>query len=115
MVKTNRKACLTFSKACITLQEMNKPLLPWPANTRRYVVEFSLAMIGYVVVLVSSLTLLQTMAPGWLRVLVAIAPVLPLAGMFIAFYRYYSGMDELWRRIWLEAVALAGGATTLIM
>jgi hypothetical protein len=94
---------------------MNK-LSPYEKTTlRRYCIEVSCAMACYGVVLCSSLTLVQTMKPGWLRTLVAIAPVAPIAGLFVVFARYYSRQDELWRRIWLEAVALAAGVTTLIV
>ena len=72
-------------------------------------------MVCYTVVLVGSLVLVRTMQPGWLRVLVAVAPVLPIAVMFFVIFRFYAQMDELWRRIWLEAVALAAGVTTLIV
>jgi len=72
-------------------------------------------MMCYGVVLTVSLMLVRTMQPGWLRALVAIAPVAPIAGLFVVFGRYYCRQDELWRRIWLEAVALAAGAMTLIV
>jgi low temperature requirement protein LtrA len=94
---------------------MNKTFQRWPVATQRYVVELSCVMICYVVILISSLYLVRTMQSGWLRVLVAIAPVLPIAGLFVVIYRYYSRQDELWRRIFLEALALAAAVTTLFM
>jgi hypothetical protein len=94
---------------------MNKQSHPWPPCARRYFIELSCTMACYTVVLVVSLILVRTMQPGWLRALVAVAPILPIACMFFVIFRFYAQMDELWRRIWLEAVALAAGVTTLIV
>lgn len=94
---------------------MNSSFQRWPVATRRYVVELSCVMICYVVVLIISLYLVRTMQAGLLRTLVAMVPVLPIAGLFVVIYRYYSQQDELWRRIFLEALALATAATTLFM
>jgi len=47
------------------------------------------------------------------RVLVGLSPTLPLALMWHAYLRMVRHQDELYRRIQLEAVALAAGATVL--
>jgi hypothetical protein len=94
---------------------MNKILHRWPASTRRYLVELSCVMVCYTIVLITSLYLVRTMQSSWLRTLVAIAPVLPIVGLFVVIYRYYLQQDELWRRIFLEALALAAAVTTLFM
>ena len=44
---------------------------------------------------------------------VALLPVIPLLGGFIAIMRFLGSMDELQRRIQLDAFAVAAGATAL--
>jgi hypothetical protein len=88
--------------------------MPFGSAMRRYVIELILAMIGYAAVLITSLSLVRTMQQGWLRVLVAIAPAIPIAFVLVVVIRFVSRLDEMWRRIWLEAVALAGGTTVLL-
>ena len=48
------------------------------------------------------------------RVLVALAPVIPMIFGLLAFVRFFSKMDELQRRIQLEAFAFAFGGTAIV-
>jgi hypothetical protein len=80
---------------------------------RRYALEFSAAMTGYVIVLVGSLKLLGTFGETSWKYPLALSPVLPAVGVLIAFLRFFRGVDELEQRIHLEALAFAFGASAL--
>lgn len=82
---------------------------------RRYLIEFGGAMLAYAVVLVVTITLLNNTDPGsgW-RVPLALAPMAPVVFALLAFVRYFGRMDELQRRVQLEALAFAFGGTALI-
>lgn len=81
---------------------------------RRYLVEFGGAMVFYVVVLLVAVALLGTNpASGW-QVVLTLAPMVPLVFALLAFVRYLDRMDELQRRIQLEALAFAFGGTALL-
>jgi hypothetical protein len=79
-----------------------------------YVVQFSVAMLAYVVVLIVSLPLLNALGQSPWRIPVALAPVVPaLFGLF-AFLRFLGQMDELQRRIQLDAIAFGFGMTAVL-
>ncbi|MXN19731.1 hypothetical protein GR170_18005 [Pseudooceanicola sp. GBMRC 2024] len=83
---------------------------------RRSMIEIALAMTAYVVVLVLSLLLLARGGighPGG-RIAVSLLPVLPALGIFWVTLRDLARLDEMQRRIALEALALAYGATALL-
>jgi hypothetical protein len=82
--------------------------------SRAYVVEFGGAMLLYTVVIVASVTLLKAQPHAAWRVPVALAPVLPAALGVAAFVRFLARMDDLQRRIQLEALGLAFGATGIL-
>jgi hypothetical protein len=54
------------------------------------------------------------MTRGWLQVLVAVVPVIPVIFVLMVIVRLFSRIDEMQRRIHLEAVALAAGITSLL-
>lgn len=84
------------------------------AAAKTYVVHFSLAMVAYMIILIGSLTLLNTVTnPVW-RVPLAVAPVIPVVFALLAFLRYLHQMDELQQRIQLVAVGFACGMTGLL-
>ena len=93
---------------------MNKSAMPISTAYRRYMIEVGLSMICYAIVLVISLKLLPTAPPGWKRVLLAAAPVIPAAFLLVSVIRLFARIDEMQRRIHLEAVALAAGVTALL-
>jgi|SRR5437867_888561 hypothetical protein len=73
---------------------------------RIYVREFLLAMAAYVLVLVVSITLLNASPnSAWWRIPLAVTPVVPAIFGVLAFVRFLSRIDELQRRIQLEALA----------
>lgn len=80
---------------------------------RRYTFEFLLAMIGYALLLVVSVLLIDEAQPLWLRAALALLPVLPLALAMRAHLRYLTRLDELQQRIQLQASAFAAGVTGL--
>lgn len=85
-----------------------------PAVQRRYRRQFLPAMAAYVAVLFGSMWLLKRMAgPEWLRALIALAPVLPIALSVRAIVRYIRDIDELQQRIELEAVSIATALVAL--
>lgn len=80
---------------------------------RRYMHEFVPAMAAYVVVLFLSTWALRHVEATALRVLLALAPAVPVAAAARAVLRFVRGSDELDRKILLEAFALAALALTL--
>ena len=82
---------------------------------RDYVVQFGGAMAAYAVVLIASILVLQhTQLAAPIRALVAVAPAIPTIFAVIAFVRFLGRMDELQRRIHLEALGFAFGATAIL-
>ena len=84
--------------------------------TRAYVLQFGGAMLAYVVVLVASITVLQQTphfaAP--IRAVVAVTPTIPAVFGLLVFVRFLGSMDELQRRIQLDALGFAFGATAIL-
>ena len=78
-------------------------------------VEFGGAMLAYAVILVVSITLLNNTDPGsgW-RVPLALLPMIPMVFALLAFVRAFGRMDELQRRVQLEALAFGFGGTALL-
>ncbi len=88
---------------------------PPPPHVKRYVRDFVGFMAAYVAVLIATLIGLRALGDDspW-RYLVAPLPVLPAIGLMVALVRYLRDIDELQRRIQLEAIGMAFGATALI-
>ena len=81
---------------------------------RRYAIEFSAAMIVYVIVLVGSIKLLGVYGEtGW-RYPLALSPVVPAALALFAFVRFFRRVDEMEQRMHLEGFAFAFGASALV-
>lgn len=85
-----------------------------PALRRRYLREFLPPMLGYLVALVISLTLLKTVEAEWLRALVALLPLPPIGFALRAIVRYIRDTDELQRQIELEAVSIATALVSML-
>ncbi|MBW9088466.1 hypothetical protein JNB91_11485 [Rhizobium wenxiniae] len=83
-------------------------------NRRRFIVEFSVSMAAYMVVLVGSVWALNLGAieGGW-KTLVALTPMLPGAAVALSVMRQVRSSDELQHRIQLEALSLAFAGTAL--
>lgn len=82
----------------------NEPMRP---AQRRYVREFFPAMIAYVVVVFSVWPMADHVHATWLKVLIALAPILPVALVVRAVVRKILASDELERRVQLEAISIA--------
>ena len=76
------------------------------AISRLYLREFMPAMLGYSAAVLLSVWLLQRVEATALRALIAVLPLLPVALSLRATARYIRGLDEMHRRIELEALAL---------
>ena len=73
-------------------------------NHRRYTAELLGSCFGYAVVLVATRKFLKVLEPeGVLRVLIAVAPILPTALIVFVILKHVRTMDELQRRIQTEA------------
>jgi hypothetical protein len=82
--------------------------------TYRTQIEFGLAMLAYLMVLVGSVTVLQANPMADWRYYVALLPVAPAAFVVWLFVRAISRLDELQRRIQMEAFGFSLGTTALI-
>ena len=82
------------------------------AAAKQYIREFLSAMAAYVVVLIISVTLINTSpASAWWRIPLALLPVIPAIFAMLAYIRFVGRMDELQRRIQFEGIAFGfGGA-----
>ena len=83
---------------------------------RTYLREFGLCMLGYVVLLALSVWLLASglAASGTARTVVALLPMVPAAGIVFVVLRQLRRMDELQRRLQVEALALAFAGTAIL-
>src|SRR5947209_19197485 len=88
---------------------MNKSAL------KTYTREFLTAMAAYVIVLpICILLLVASPHSAWWRIPLALIPVIPILFAMRAFMRFFSNMNELQRRIQLEAFAFSFGATCIV-
>ena len=91
-----------------------KNVSPRIAN-RRYLVRFWIGMAAYVVLVLWSVsTLRHSSPPQPLLAIIAGLPALPIIGVGIALYSYLDEIDELQRRIQVEALAFGCGVTVLL-
>src|SRR5438270_13008763 len=84
------------------------------SNGKRYLKEFLLSMAAYTVIVPLSIRLLRGHEHTRLGYVLAFLPIIPSAFALWAFLRYFRGLDELQRRIQLEAVAFSFLGTCLI-
>ena len=77
------------------------------AVDRRYRREFLRAMAAYAVVLFAAAYALKSVEAPWLRIVLSLVPMVPIAFAAKALLRYMRDCDELQRRIHLDALALA--------
>jgi hypothetical protein len=84
------------------------------ANGKRYLKEFGGAMAAYSIMVPVSMWLLRGHQRTPVGYCIAFLPIIPSALAMWAFLRMFRGLDELQRRIQLEAVAFSFLATCLI-
>jgi hypothetical protein len=92
---------------------MSEAPIPIAVARRQYVIRLACLMACYVVVLCISLRLLHYVSEPRLRVVISLAPVVPIAFVLVAIIQLFARVDELCRRVHLEAAALAAGVTAL--
>jgi len=80
---------------------------------RAYTRELGLAMAAYVIVVLVSIRLVGGLDQP-IKTLVALAPLIPATLALFAYLRFLSRMDELGRRIQLEALAFGFGAAGML-
>ena len=80
---------------------------------RAYTRELGLAMAAYVIVVLISIKLVGNLEQP-IKTLVALTPLAPAALALFAYLRFLSRMDELGRRIQLEALAFGFGAAGML-
>jgi hypothetical protein len=80
---------------------------------RAYTRELGLAMAAYVVVVLVSIKLVGGLDQP-IKTLVALTPLIPASLALFAYLRFLSRMDELGRRIQLEALAFGFGAAGML-
>jgi hypothetical protein len=83
------------------------------AASRAYVREFFTAMAAYVVAVLVTVKLTSSVDPV-LRVPFVLIPLIPSAFALRAYLRYLGRMDELGRKIQLEALAIGFGAAGML-
>ena len=85
-----------------------------PATAHRaYAREFGIAMAGYVAAVLVSVQLTPSVDPTF-RALFVLIPLVPSGFALRAYLRYLGRMDELGRRIQLEALAIGFGAAGML-
>jgi hypothetical protein len=93
------------------------PALPPAPSTwviYRTQIEFGLAMLAYLMVLVGSITVLQANPNASWRYVIAVLPVVPAALALSIFVRALARLDELQKRIQMMAFGFSLGATALV-
>ena len=93
------------------------PVLPAVASTwvtYRTQIEFGLAMLAYLMILVGSVTVLQANPTASWRYMVAVLPVLPAALVLWIFVRALTRLNEMQKRIQMQAFGFSLGATALL-
>src|SRR5580692_9831432 len=94
-----------------------KMINPVKRVARRYYIEFGVSMAAYVAVIFVRHWLLHgpmRHANHRWQIAIALLPVIPIIFVFAAIVRLVRGTDELYRRVCVDSLALAGGATALI-
>ena len=80
---------------------------------RRYAAELWIGIAAYMVILFGTRALLSGVH-GPLEIVVALAPVVPVAWILIAAVRLWQHTDEFNKQLILQSLAIAGGVTALI-
>jgi len=93
------------------------PALPAVASTwvtYRTQIEFGLAMLAYLMILVGSVTVLQANPNASWRYVVAVLPVFPAALVLSIFVQALTRLNEMQKRIQMQAFGFSLGATALL-
>ena len=82
-------------------------------STKRFLVEFIAIVLLYVACVVISSASVRAMPDGAAKIALALLPVMPMIAMAVSIIRRLNSMDELGRKIQLEALAVAFVCTAL--
>lgn len=82
--------------------------------SKTYARAFTFSMITYVIIIIVSRLLIDNLGDSPWRYPIALLPIVPVISLILAFLRYLSGIDELQRRIQLQAIGFAAGTTGLL-
>ncbi|MET3620262.1 hypothetical protein [Burkholderia ambifaria] len=83
-------------------------------HAKRYLVEFTFALLAYLVAVLFSTWLMRGMDSGVGRIAVSLIPVVPMIAMALVVIRQLRRLDELAQRIQLNALGIAFVCTALI-
>lgn len=98
-----------------TLLVKNEPAFECQPVSKTYRRQVLTAMMIYAVALIVSVFLTKhSPSNAWWRIPLALAPLIPVFFALQAFLRSFSRLDELQRRIQLEAFALSFGVTCVV-
>lgn len=82
-------------------------------STKRFLVEFIAIVLLYIACVVISSSSVRAMPDGTAKIALALLPVIPMIAMAVSIIRRLNSMDELGRKIQLEALAVAFVCTAL--
>lgn len=82
-------------------------------STKRFLVEFIVILLVYIGCVVVSSSSVRSMPDGAAKIALALLPVIPMIAMAVSIIRRLNSMDELGRKIQLEALAVAFVCTAL--
>lgn len=83
-------------------------------SIKRYLVEFSIALAAYLAAVLVSTHFLADAPEGSGKIALALVPVIPLIALAFVVIRQLGRMDEMGRKIQLEALGIAFICTALI-
>jgi len=104
----------THAPTPLQLDTQSLPVVPSTWVTYRAQIEFGLAMLAYLMVLVGSVTVLEANPDADWRYYVAVLPVIPAAVVIWVFVRALSRLDELQKRIQMLSFGFSLAATALV-
>lgn len=82
-------------------------------STKRFLVEFIVILLVYICCVVVSSSSVRSMPDGAAKIALALLPAIPMVAMAVSIIRRLNSMDELGRKIQLEALAVAFVCTAL--
>jgi hypothetical protein len=83
-------------------------------NEKTYVLQTGGTIALYVLVLFISVQLMRGLGESPWKILAALLPIIPISMGLVTFLHFFKKMDELQKRIQLDALAFSFGATGLL-
>ena len=102
---------LTVCRVYVTLSHI-KATNPTTQASKRYAIQFTTAIVLYLVVLFGTRSALPTYH-GPAESAIALAPVIPVFLVFLAALRLFQATDEFNRRLMADSLVIAGAITAL--